>query len=111
MHVERVDRKYYRTSNLYISWGWLKDISSGGSCGTDTHTYPFLGFFRSYLLPYGCDEPYDSKEIHLASSDQEDFPSASKNTSEILEIYGTWKSVATIIKSGVDIPKEGYKSN
>ena len=46
--------------------------------------------------------PY-SKETKLGSSDQEDSPSASKNTGVVLVPCHAWKCVPTAISGGADI--------
>ena len=45
----------------------------------------------------------DSKETELGSSDQEDSPSAGKNTAIVLVPCRTWKCVPTPISGRVDI--------
>ena len=51
----------------------------------------------------GCNVLPDRKETELESSDQEDSPSAGKNTGIVLVPCCTWKCVPTAISGGVDI--------
>ena len=72
-------------------------------------TYPFLAWVSDLTCHLenkvfsGCTVPPDSKETELGSSDQEVFPSTSKNTVIILLPCHTWKCVPTAISGGVDI--------
>ena len=51
----------------------------------------------------GCTVPTDSKEIELASSDQESSPLAGKNTGRVLVLCRAWKSVSTATSCGVNV--------
>ena len=51
----------------------------------------------------GCNVAPDSKDTELGSSNQEDSPSADKNTELVLVPCRVWKCVPTDISAGVGI--------